>query len=187
MVETSIDTQLVRKVQQFQDNDSLMELANKHLPLCISVYQKYLPAMMSLGLSVEDIQADRLKIVWDACKSYNEAKNTKFSSWLGNHIRFQCLREMNKKNKSPKLVHIEDSQNLLKDKSTKSSPEYLDYIVDILNTLSDKRIKKIFELKYSEKELNFAQIGAVLNLSSFRVNQLHNIGIERIKNKLKKK
>ena len=55
LLETPIDTELVRKVQEYQCNDSLLELANKHLPLCVKVYQKYIPAMTSLGLSVEDI------------------------------------------------------------------------------------------------------------------------------------
>ena len=178
-----LDTELVEKVKIEQCEKSLLELAEKHLPLCLKVYNKYTPALTSMGLSMEDVYNDRLMTVWNAAKTFKISKNTKFSSWLANHIRYQCLKELTKKSRQPGGVEISKVQ--ISDKII-SFKENLNYIFDILNKLPDKRIKKIFEYKYSEKEMNFGQIGEILGLSSFRISQLHNLGLEKLRRKIKK-
>lgn len=178
-----LDTELVKKVKINECSESLLTLANKHLPLCVKVYNRYLPALSSMGISMEEIQEDRLKTVWGAAISFKESKKTKFSSWLANHIRYQCLKKLTKKGKEPHCVEIDKVQ--VSDKVI-AFKENLNYVFDILEKMSDKRIKQIFEMKYSEKELNFSQIAEILDLSPFRVSQLHQMGLEKLRKKIKK-
>jgi RNA polymerase sigma factor (sigma-70 family) len=136
-----------------------------------------------MGISMEEIQEDRLKTVWGAAISFKENKKTKFSSWLANHIRYQCLKKITKKSREPHCVEIDKIQ--VSDKII-AFKENLNYVFNLLDKMADKRIKQIFEMKYSEKELNFSQIATVLDLSPFRVSQLHKIGLEKLRRKIKK-
>ena len=180
------DTELCLKVKENKCDDSLMELSNRHSPLCYKVFQKYAPSLQSLGVLIEDIYDDKLSIIHEAAFTYNPSYKCKFSTWLGNRVRYKCLKEINKRNRSPKIVHVHDEElhSLLENFGAVMPNEDLStYVLTILESLHDKRIKKIFEYRYF-KDWTFTKIGQKMKLSGQAVINLHKLGAKLLKAKL---
>src|SRR4051812_6008153 len=93
-----LDAELVNRVKTENCSDSLQELINRHTPLCYDIYRRYFPSLKSVGISINDLNDEKDFYVYKSASSFKPEKNVKFSTWLGNHIRYQCLNALNKKN-----------------------------------------------------------------------------------------
>lgn len=186
------DVYLTDNIKKTNDEESLNILIDKHSPICYTVYKKYAPALEASGVYINDIIADKNYMIYKSAISFDKNKKSKFSTWLYNQIRYQCLNCINKKsntinfensdlekiiNKNP--ININDN-NILEDS---------DYIKHIIQSLGDDRIKKIFRLRYcgGKKCMPWKKIGKKLNLSTQTVINLHNKAISLLKNKLNSK
>jgi len=105
------DEELTRKVKEEGCSESLSELINRHSPLCNSIYGKFAKAMGQTGAFPEDILDDKSLIIFESAKSYDPTKPAKFSSWLGNQVRYRCLNAMKKYGRE---ISIENCLNLYK-------------------------------------------------------------------------
>ncbi len=181
------ELELCNLVKTDKSDTALLKLEELHSPLCYKVMGKYTPAFHALGINIEDILEEKQKLILEAALSFKPDKNCKFSTWLGNRVRYKCLKEINKKRKSPKIVHLvnEDLQPLLETLGfSPHSEDFSNYISTILEGLKDKRIKKIFKYRY-EDELTFNQIGRKMKLTAQGVSNLHNVGIKILRAKIK--
>ena len=181
------DTLLAQNVKTNDCENSLKELIERHSKLCYNIYQKYIPAMSASGIFPDDALNDKDYIIYKSACSYNPTKKTKFSTWLGNQVRYYCL---NKINKNKRYITLEYSAlNKIVEKSDPPSQngEFKDYITNLLSQMSDKRVEKIFHLRYfNEKEakMTWANIATDLDVSSQTVINLHNKGKRLLKRKL---
>jgi len=67
-----------------------------------------------------------------------------------------------------------------------SNKEKTEFIFNLLKQLKDKRIEKIFKLRYfsERKNMSWSKIGKRLNISTQTVINIHNRTIRFLKNKL---
>jgi DNA-directed RNA polymerase specialized sigma subunit len=165
-------------------SDSLLELYKRHAPLLTKVYNKYRFAMKSCG--IEDYEeSDKIFLMWKTAETFKADKKSKFSSWIGNYTRFYCLKKIAAHNRKIKFTNDYDIALAEIPASTKVS-HLPGYVMHILNGLEDKRIKKIFELKYFHpKEYNFSEISKKIGIGNQRVSELHEKGRKILQNKLK--
>jgi RNA polymerase sigma factor (sigma-70 family) len=182
------DTYLANEVKEKDCQNSLVELIGRHSNLCYKICQKYMPVLHASGIFVDDVLGDKDYIIYRSAKSYNPDKKTKFSSWLGNQVRYHCL---NKINKNKKYVTMEDRElSFLVEKGEReeSNTELRDYISSHLTRIKDKRIKQIFELRYFSEEgrLTWTAISKKINVSSQTAINLHNKGLAILKKRIKK-
>jgi DNA-directed RNA polymerase sigma subunit (sigma70/sigma32) len=96
------DENLINKVINNQCNESLEKLIEKHNGMIFNIGKKY---CTSCNLDLHELNDNKYWIIFNAAKSFNPNKGSKFSTWLGNQVRFFCL---NYKNKNSKLVPVED-------------------------------------------------------------------------------
>lgn len=82
------DETLIKKVINSQCNDSLKELVNRHSGMIFNIGKKY---CSNCNLDIHELNDNKYWIIFNAAKSFNSEKGTKFSTWLGNQIRFFCL------------------------------------------------------------------------------------------------
>ena len=82
------DTLLAQNVKDKDCENSLKELIERHSKLCYNIYQKYIPAMNASGVFPDDALNDKDYIIYKSACSYNPTKRTKFSTWLGNQVRY---------------------------------------------------------------------------------------------------
>lgn len=185
------DLILAKKVRRKSCESSLNELIKRHSPLCMDIYRKYFDAITSVGIVFEDVVSQKDAVIFEAAKKYKK-KKSKFSTWLGNCVRYQCLNILKKEKK---YVRLKESEiDTLIEKDDNFSPTCLDknfeeYIKKILSELEDSRIKDIFIMRYFDKdyeEMPWREIAKKLNIAQQTAINLHETGINILKNRIKK-
>lgn len=189
MIKQEDDIILVRNIQEHNDlcNDSLIELTNRHKPLCVDICNKFGPALDS-GEYYRDLVSDAPLIIYESAKSYKPEKNVKFSSWVGNMTKYKCLSAISKLKKE-NYAHFEDDFQMdtaAYVEDTNKYTEDIDRIMYIIDTLEDKRIKKIFEMRLfsGPKGDNWREISEEVGLTHQACINLYNKAIELLKSKM---
>jgi len=185
------DIDLINQVKVKNDSLALKELEARHSGICHQMIRRYYRNIVNSGIDPEDIVSDKLMVIYKSILNYDSNKNVKFSTWLGNQMRYHCLNCLNKKNNIFTMENetirtiVEQNQKkhnfseaLIKDKS--------DFIFSLLERIKDKRILKIFKLRYFQnaKHTSWNKIGKKLKISTQTAINLHNKGKIFIKNKL---
>lgn len=191
-LENKSDEFLIKRIQKKNCNDSLKILISRHSPLCYKIYRKYTPSFNVKNIDVNEIYQQKDYTIYKTVLSFKPNKKVKFSTWLGNQIRYQCLNAINKKED---ILYLEQKDlQFLIDKNTSSSSneklnELRDYINSLLDQLKDIRISKIFTMRYFETGSNqtWTKIGKRMNMSTQNAINLHNKGVQILKNKLTSK
>ena len=92
------DTDLIKNIKCKNCNDSMKELEDRHSGICYSMIKKYYNTMSSIGIDPNEIAKEKDYIIYKSALNFNPSKNIKFSTWVGNQMRFHCLNSMNKNN-----------------------------------------------------------------------------------------
>jgi len=181
------DETLIKKIIDKQCNDSLKELVNRHSGIIFSIGKKY---CTPCNLDINELNDNKYWIIFNAAKSFNPKKGSKFSTWLGNQIRFFCL---NFKNKNSKLIPTEDIHleyfinNTSKIENVLNKKEIINQITDLFHQISDPNTKNAIYYRYfynKEKILNYSEIAKILNVTPQTVLNWHNKFIDFAKKKL---
>ena len=187
------DEELIKNIKINNDEFCLKELINRHSPLCNNIYNKYSVALNCSGIFIDDVKKDKDYVVYKSAISFNPEKKSKFSTWLYNQVRYQCLNLLNDNNNS-KTIAMEEKdliyhidKNTLKNEIKKE--EVKEYVFDILASLQDKRMSKIYNLRYfsNQKNMPWKEIGKKLNISTQTAINLHNKAIALLKIKFNSK
>lgn len=185
------DIQLINKIKQENCSNSILELSSRHEGLIAQIARKH-SYVQGTGCSVEDFMENKDYFIFDAAKNFKEDKNVKFTTWLGNKVRFFCLNTNKKQRKYYGAESVEDNEILMDNIANKDeiSRKHLEseasYILNILDSLKDRRIKQIINLRYysGNKNKSFSQISKALNMSKQGVINLHDNFIDFIKKKM---
>jgi RNA polymerase sigma factor (sigma-70 family) len=188
---TITDAELIIKVKQNNCNQSLKTLIQRHSALCFDICKKYSSAISKNGLRVEDVTEEKEFLIYKSAISFNPEKKTKFSTWLGNQVRYYCLNLMNKNN----LIPTEDGQLdffINKDVSYEpySMEEKMDYINNIVDQIKDKRIQKIITLRYfnnPNKKTPWNKVAQEIGVSTQTAINLHNKAMGLLRTKMENK
>jgi DNA-directed RNA polymerase sigma subunit (sigma70/sigma32) len=182
------DDALVLNVKTKSCNSSLVELITRHSGICFSIGRKF---STYPGVDINEINDNKDWIIYSAALSFDSSKGSKFSTWLGNQVKYYCL---NLKNKTSKYVDTEDStieflvnQYYNLNKSSNSKKEILNTLNDILSQIKDKNIKDTIHYRYfsnQDRILNYSEIGEILNVTPQTVLNWHNKFINLAKKKL---
>jgi len=189
MITETEDIYLIDNIKKYNDEESLKVLIERHSGLCNSLYKKYSSPLQASGVCLDDIIKEKDYMVYKSALSFDINKRSKFSTWLYNQIRFQCLNSINEN--SHYLALDQDKLNFLIEKEHVKNPEISknlnQYIYSIIESLSDKRIEKIFKLRYAgenRKKMSWSKISKKLNISTQTAINLHNKTIKFLKNKI---
>jgi RNA polymerase sigma factor (sigma-70 family) len=184
------DEALIKNVINNQCNESLKELVNRHSGIIFNIGKKY---CNSCNLDINELNDNRYWIVFNSAKTFNNTKGSKFSTWLGNQVRFFCL---NHKNKNSKFVPIEDEyleffiNNFSKNDEKVNQKEVINTIIDLFNQISDPNTKNAIYYRYfynKERILNYSEIADILNVTPQTVLNWHNKFVDFAKKKLTNK
>ena len=183
------DQELIKNVMESNCSDCFQQLVEKHSGLCFSIGKRY---ASTCGLDLNELNDNRYYIIYNAIKSFNHEKGSKFSTWLGNQVRFFCL---NYKNKNKNHLNIDDSYidyffNKNTDDNSKNKDEILNLVKDLFHQISDKNTKDAIYYRYfhnKERILNYAEVAEILNVTPQTVLNWHNKFINFAKKKLTNK
>lgn len=182
------DEELVLNIKKNQYADkSLNELIDRHSGICINMINSYMSSSQSSSLKQELIDDKDFQIYESALK-FNPNKGTKFSTYLGNEVKWKCLNAYNKNKKHSHVLVEEELLNHFNYISKSNNEELIDDFNNIIKkaqTHSDERIWKIFYLRYVVGKKNsvmpWKNISSTLNMSIQGCINIHNAFIQQLK------
>ena len=192
------DLQLINNIKNNNDEDSLKELIHRHSGIYIDMVNKHIPESLE-GVDKEDIMEDKDFCIYDAAINFDESKNAKFSTYVGNLARWKCLNIYNKKIKFPQesinstsVLHSNSSKssgsNLFTAPSTNfmEDMETLGKIYECIENAQDPRVKKIFTMRYSSGRTltPWRKIAKKLDISIQGAINIHNKQISELKKQI---
>lgn len=188
------DLELIIGVREKNCSDCLQELFDRHSAICVDVYSKYAGGLIKNSVILNDVLQQKEYVIYKSAMSYNPDKGSKFSTWLANQMRYFCLNSMNKN----RLVATEDeSMNAIVNSNPLSNQnqntlteEKVDFVKNIIAQVKDKRVIKIFKIRYfngERKKTPWAEIAKEMGVSTQTAINLHNKTIKLIRRKMHSK
>lgn len=185
------DLFLIEKVKKEADLESLNILIERHSGIYLDMVNSVIPNNCDF-LDKNDIIEDKNISIYKAVMNFDESKNTKFSTYLGNETRWKCLNLFNRGTKY-KYLDINDfnnDENLVDDEMLNElcSKEVLDKVYELANNHKDDRVKKIIKLRYvigeGNKTMPWKNISEKINVSIQGCINIHDRFIEEIKKEI---
>ena len=192
------DQQLVENIKKDKKTeDCLQELIGRHTGIYLDIVNKY--TQNGNTTNKLDLIDEKDYNIYQAALKYKSDKGTKFPTFLGNETKWICLNKYNKQKKEPQLS-IEDIKeteivnsrfSAKSDNIKKEDLEVFSEAIKFSKNHKDKRVEKIFEMRYITGEKNkvmpWKKISEELNMSIQGCINIHNSAVEKFKIELKDK
>lgn len=190
------DEQLIKKVKEHSCSPSLVELISRHSGLCYKIFSKFITSLEDRGRDYNELVSNKDYFIYLAVMSFKEDRNTLFSTWLGNYIRYKSLDFLNE-TKLTYVHQIDENQknNFINNNSSfkfnesKALKDTKDSLFDLLSQLKDGRIETVYHMRYftSHPKMTWKKIGESMGVSAQTAINLHEKGKKIISSKLYKK
>ena len=188
------DFQLVENIKKNKKTeDSLQELIGRHTGIYLDIVNKY---TQNGNLTNKlDLIDEKDYNIYQAALKYKSDRGTKFPTFLGNETKWICLNKYNKKKKEPQIsiddIKEIDILNTRNEKINKEDLEVFSEAIKFSKIHKDKRVEKIFEMRYITGEKNkvmpWKKISEELAMSIQGCINIHNSAVEKFKIELKDK
>ena len=185
------DLQLIQKIKKNNCEQSLLELYSRHQGICNKMLQKYCKVCYDIGVSLEDLNSEKIYVVYRSALTFKSNKKIKFSTWLGNQMRYHCLNTFNKQSKdvsmeNENIKYITENNQSKQIDNALLNKEKVDLIFNILDQMADSRVKEIFNLRYfSDRKIQpWNKIGKKMHISTQTVINIHNKALSFLNKKI---
>ena len=189
------DSELINNIKNQHDvENSLTELVERHSGIFIDMVNTY-SCKDNPYIDKEELINDKEYKIYLAALKYDEDRGTKFSTYLGNETKWNCLNTYNRNKRRP-IFNSEFIENMADRESEECNDitesikkDVFNKVLSLLESHPDKRVEKIFNMRYIEgvknKVMPWKHIGDSLNLSIQGCINIHNSAIKDIQNELK--
>ena len=184
------DVQLVENIKNEKDvDDCLQELIERHTGIYLDIVNKY--TQHTNTSNKLDLIDEKDYNIYQTALKYKSDKGTKFPTFLGNETKWICLNKQNKIKKEKKVSFDDISEIDLaqEDDGNKEKLEVFKKTIELAKQHQDKRVEKIFEMRYiigeKNKVMPWKKISKELNMSIQGCINIHNSAIEEFKLELK--
>ena len=184
------DVELVENIKNEKDvDDCLQELIERHTGIYLDIVNKY--TQHTNTSNKLDLIDEKDYNIYQTALKYKSDKGTKFPTFLGNETKWICLNKQNKIKKEKKVAFDDISEIDLaqEDDGNKEKLEVFKKTIELAKQHEDKRVEKIFEMRYiigeKNKVMPWKKISKELNMSIQGCINIHNSAIEEFKLELK--
>jgi len=184
------DVELVENIKNEKDvDDCLQELIERHTGIYLDIVNKY--TQHTNTSNKLDLIDEKDYNIYQTALKYKSDKGTKFPTFLGNETKWICLNKQNKIKKEKKVAFDDISEIDLaqEDDGSKEKLEVFKKTIELAKQHEDKRVEKIFEMRYiigeKNKVMPWKKISKELNMSIQGCINIHNSAIEEFKLELK--
>ncbi|HAI18336.1 MAG TPA: hypothetical protein DCM10_10090 [Xanthomarina gelatinilytica] len=184
------DIELVENIKNEKDvDDCLQELIERHTGIYLDIVNKY--TQHTNTSNKLDLIDEKDYNIYQTALKYKSDKGTKFPTFLGNETKWICLNKQNKIKKEKKVAFDDISEIDLaqEDDGSKEKLEVFKKTIELAKQHQDKRVEKIFEMRYiigeKNKVMPWKKISKELNMSIQGCINIHNSAIEEFKLELK--
>ena len=184
------DVELGENIKNEKDvDDCLQELIERHTGIYLDIVNKY--TQHTNTSNKLDLIDEKDYNIYQTALKYKSDKGTKFPTFLGHETKWICLNKQNKIKKEKKVAFDDISEIDLaqEDDGSKEKLEVFKKTIELAKQHQDKRVEKIFEMRYiigeKNKVMPWQKISKELNMSIQGCINIHNSAIEEFKLELK--
>jgi len=189
------DEQLINNIQQeVEQQKNLKELVNRHSGIYLNMIHGYMNPRD--GFMRDEMIKEKEYQIYISALKYDPTKGSKFSTYLGNETKWKCLNIYNKNKRHPSIQIQEELMDYFSykyvddDNASSFKGEIFSHIISQANSHPDRRVGKIFTLRYVEGKNNtvmpWKNISTQLGMSIQGCINIHNSAIKQFKQKLNK-
>jgi RNA polymerase sigma factor (sigma-70 family) len=163
------DLSLIEKIKTDKDESCLKELISRHSGIYLQIVNQTISEKANVNKN--DILDEKDYAIYQAALEFDPHKEIKFSTYLGNSIRWKCLNIYNQSKRYEYCDISSQSESLVDKDRIKDfcDDEILEIIFDLAEKNEDPRVRKIVQMRYKDgakyKLTPWKQIAKVLNLS----------------------
>jgi len=185
------DLTLIKKLKSKSDEDSLIELIERHSGIYHSMVNHFMSHPQNT-LDKNQMVDEKDSTIYSAAMNYDPSRKTKFSTHLANQTKWKCLNLLNK-NKRMKEFFIDEDENYYEPScesfiSDLTRQEVFSLFRKCLKREKDERVKKIVDIRYDgpdNKLTPWRVISDELKMSIQGCINIHNRFIEKVKRHIK--
>ena len=173
------DSQLIKEVKSNNDSKALEELIHRHTGIYCEIINRYnyMPQ-----LEKNELINDKIYNIYQYILKYNESKNTKLSTYIGECVKYECMDIL-----TNRIEKEEIDDNLAEVTNIEIDKEYINLLVKEAKTI-DKRFYRIVEMRYlTESPATLREIGIELGVTKERVRQIFEEGLRVLRKRIKDK
>lgn len=189
------NSEQLKLIKEIKSGINVTQNFNKILDNNIGIFYRMCSKHMygNLNFYKNDFLPNKESFVYQCILDFNESKNTKFSTYLGNRIKWFCLNLYNKnKELNSRKVELEPEEFNKIECSSRSEKfievkDELDHFFKKIKSNKDSRLYKIFKHRYLDGENNcltpWSEVASnpEINLSVQGCINIHNRYIKQIK------
>lgn len=190
-IEQKTDKTLVNIIKKTGDSAAYLELKKRNEKSFYKTASSYCKKVKYLNY--EDIINNVDYVFTRAINSYSPHKKTLFNSWFTNHSRYFILNTIRQSSEDSFLISTENGRidiinNLTSNFHTDQNKHLKEHIFNILDKIPDKRISKIYRLRFfsDNKTKKWKNISKKLKLSVQSCMFLYNQGAKILKKEFNK-
>ena len=185
------DLTLIEKLQERKDEDSLLQLIERHSGIYHSMVNHFMSHPQN-ALDKDQMVNEKDATIYSAAMNYDPNRKTKFSTHLANQTKWKCLNLLNK-NKRMKQFFIDEDENHFEPSCESfiadlTRGEVLSVFKTCLKKEKDERVKKIVDVRYGRTDNKLTPwrvISEELKMSIQGCINIHNRFIEKVKRHIK--
>ena len=185
------DLTLIEKLQDRKDEDSLLQLIERHSGIYHSMVNHFMSHPQN-ALDKDQMVNEKDATIYSAAMNYDPNRKTKFSTHLANQTKWKCLNLLNK-NKRMKQFFIDEDENHFEPSCESfiadlTRGEVLSVFETCLKKEKDERVKKIVDVRYGRTDNKLTPwrvISEELKMSIQGCINIHNRFIEKVKRHIK--
>ena len=183
------DLTLINKIKDCHDEDSLLELINRHSGIYHTMVNYFLSGNQNVGDKTALSEEKNLNI-YSSALSYDPNRKTKFSTHLANQTKWKCLNIINKKKRN-REVYLDDDKSFIEPSCESflnqiKKNEVFGMFKSCLKEEPDNRVKKIVDLRYNtdnNKVRAWRVIAKEMGMSIQGCINIHKKFIQKVKQK----
>ena len=183
------DLTLINKIKDCHDEDSLLELINRHSGIYHTMVNYFLSGNQNVGDKTALSEEKNLNI-YSSALSYDPNRKTKFSTHLAYQTKWKCLNIINKKKRN-REVYLDDDKSFIEPSCESflnqiKKNEVFGMFKSCLKEEPDNRVKKIVDLRYNtdnNKVRAWRVIAKEMGMSIQGCINIHNKFIQKVKQK----
>jgi DNA-directed RNA polymerase specialized sigma24 family protein len=185
------DLSLIQKVKKTRDEDSLLQLIERHSGIYHSMVNHFMSHPQN-ALDKSQMVDEKDSTIYSAALNYDPTRKTKFSTHLANQTKWKCLNLLNK-NKRNREFFIDESENYYEPSCESflaelKKEEVFSLFKKCLEKEKDERVKKIIDIRYDtpdNKLTPWRKISKSLDMSIQGCINIHNRFLEKVKRHIK--
>lgn len=153
MKDSRSDNEIIKEIQNYINiAENFKIISDRHSAIFFKMASKYISKKFREKRL--DFFKDKDYYIYRIILDFDPDKNTKFSTYLANRIKWMCMNSYNKDRISQEIKFSNETISNLKDETKKTDYDSILEIMNLIKSEKDDRIYKIFKFRYLEGKNN---------------------------------